>query len=245
MAISDDQLYKILRDNEYLNASELKQAQTLDAKIGKKQIANRRENNGGSKWITGELARKEVHCLRNVYDAILIGANTVEIDNPELNVRGIEDSRNPIRIILDNNLITKPDANVYKNNATVFLVTKTGQPKDKLKSYKGTIIIEIPSDSQGKIHLKELFIELGKREILSVLVEAGPTLASELILKNLIDEYILFISPKIFGSSDGIPNFKLGSHENTNKTIDFQLFDYKIIGNDFMLSLRAGEKEEK
>jgi len=212
----------------------LKQAQTLDGKIA---LSNKQ-----SKWITGDLARREVHNLRNIYDGILVGAKTVEIDNPALTVRDIDNSRNPARIIIDLDLITKPDSNVYKNNSVVYLATKTDHSKDKLNNYlklnSNLQFIQFPEISKGKINFKHLFEELGKKDILSVLVEAGPILSGELISSGLLDEYILFIAPKIFGDSMALSSVQIKPLENIENSYEFRLFDYKIIGNDLMLSLR-------
>ena len=213
----------------------LKQAQTLDGKIA---LSNKQ-----SKWITGEPARKEVHNLRNIYDAILVGTGTVEADNPELTVRDIDNSRNPARIIIDLNLITKPNSNVYKNNSVVYLVTKTDHSKDKLNNYLKSNnelkFIQLQEKTKGKIGFKELFKELGKEGILSILAEAGPSLAGELISNGLVDEYVLFISPRVFGDTSALSSVKVGSLENIENSYEFRLFDYKIIGNDLMLSLRS------
>ena len=212
----------------------LKQAQTLDGKIALK--------NKNSKWISGELARKEVHKLRNEYDAILVGANTVETDNPELTVRDVDNGRNPIRIILDPNLITKSNVNVYSKSAPVILVTKFGHSESKISNYlkcnESITVIELPENENKKIDLKQLFFELGKKEILSVLIEAGPALGGKLILNKLIDEYILFVSPKVFGDNDAVPSLKTGPLESIDKSYNFKIFKHKTIGNDLMLSLR-------
>lgn len=222
----------------------LKQAQTLDGKVGIKGKKNVR--------ITSELSMNEVHNLRNTFDVILVGANTVNIDDPELTVRELENTktnigtRNPIRIVLDPNLVTAPISNVYKNNAPVYLVTKAGHPKEKLNLFlkndvpqnKHLQILEFPEIPNGKISLRNLFIELGKKEILSVLIEAGPDLAGELISQSLIDEYVLFVSPKVFGE-EGIPSVKLGPLVNYQDPFNFKVFNYKTIGNDLMFSLRT------
>ena len=221
----------------------LKQAQTLDGKVGIKGKNNVQ--------ITGDLSKTEVHSLRNSYDAVLVGANTVLADNPELTVRELKDVgqeaviRNPARIILDPDLITSPASNVYKGTSKIYLVTKKGHPKEKLSSYlKNDVpknehlkILEFPEISSGRIDLKNLFIELGKNEILSVLIEAGPNLAGKLISQSLIDEYILFVSPKVFGE-EGIPSVKTDTLANCQKVFNFQVFNYEKIGNDLMLSLR-------
>lgn len=212
----------------------LKQAQTLDGKVA---LSNKQ-----SKWISGEFSRKEVHNLRNIYDAVLVGARTVEIDNPELTVKGIKDSRNPARVIIDLNLITKPDSNIYKNDSVIYLVTRADHPRDKLDSYlrlsDNLKFIQFPEVTKGKINFKHLFEELGKKDILSVLVEAGPNLAGELISGGLIDEYILFIAPKIFGDSTALSSVQIKSLDNIENSYEFRLFDYKSIGNDLLLSLR-------
>lgn len=212
----------------------LKQAQTLDAKIALKDKT--------SKWITGELARKEVHNIRNSHDAILVHANTVQIDNPALTVRNITEGRNPRRVIIDPDLISEPDSNVYNETASVYIVTKSGHSKKKLSSYlnKNTRLafIELPESKNNKIDLSQLFVELGKREILSVLVEGGQGLASELIRCNLIDEYLLFISPKITGDNTAILSVDIKSISSLEEAYKFKIFSHRIIGNDLMLSLR-------
>ncbi len=212
----------------------LKQAQTLDGKVA---LRNR-----NSKWITEEAARKEAHCLRNYYDVILVGANTIETDNPELTVRNLENSRNPARVILDPKLITKPESKVYQPNAKVFLVTKNGHPREKINNYiksnKEINVIELEEIKKDKVDLKQLVPELGKLGFLSILIEAGPVLASELFTENLIDEYILFISSKLFGDSQALPSVSWNSLENIEKAVNFRIFSHKTIGNDLMLSLR-------
>lgn len=210
----------------------LKQAQTLDGKIALK--------NKTSKWISSEDSRKEVHKLRNVFDAVLVGANTVCTDDPELTVREISNGKNPLRIVIDSNLATKASAKVYQESAPVILATVEGHNKEGLAKYKrdNVTLIELPRVSDGKIDLSKLFYELGKKEILSVLIEAGPTLAGKLIANKLIDEYILFISPKVFGDIDAISSLKIGPLGNIEKAYKFKLFNHKTISNDLMLTLR-------
>lgn len=211
----------------------LKQAQTLDGKIALES--------GESKWISSELSRKEVHKLRNIYDAILVSSATVIKDDPELTVREINGGRNPVRIILDSKLRTDPASKVFNTNAKVILVITKGHSLDEIKKYesrnKNLIILELLPSQDGLIDLNILFKELGKYEILSVLVEAGPKLASKLVLEKLIDEYILFISPKIFGDSNTLSSICLQKLESIDKACNFKIINYKLIGNDLMLTL--------
>lgn len=212
----------------------LKQAQTLDGKIALK--------NKESKWISSEESRKEVHKLRSNFDAVLVGASTVVIDNPKLTVRNIEEGRNPTRIILDSNLISSPKSHVYENNAKVILVTTSGNPPNKIQEYlkinKNILIIESHKNSNNKLVLSEVFAKIGEMEILSVLLESGPTLAGEIIKEKLIDEYYLFISPRIFADSTAVPSVLIGSLEAINNSSEFSLINYNVIGNDLMLQLR-------
>lgn len=217
----------------------LKQAQTLDGKIAL--------SNNESKWITCPDSRREVHKLRNEYDAVLVGANTVMIDNPELTVREIENSRNPIRVILDVHLVTKPKSKVYSDSAQVMLITKQGHGKEKLAEYinfnKSLTVIELPEEKNGKINLKQLFVELGRRNILSILVEAGPNLAGKLLLDKLVDEYIVFLSPMVFGDSEAIQSLELGPLAKIDNSVKFKLYSHKITGNDLMLLFRANAEK--
>lgn len=209
----------------------LKQAQTLDAKVG---LLNSKNT-----LITSEAARHEVHLLRNQFDAILVGAKTVISDDPKLTVRGVENGRNPIRVIIDINLITNPDSEVYKKteDTKVYLVTKIGQNKRKIDAFlkvnSNLELIEVPEISKSRLDLGTLFFILAEKNILSVLVEAGPSLSSELISSQLIDEYILFIAPKLLGEKDSINNLNV-----KNSSFEFKIIDHRLIGNDLMMVLR-------
>lgn len=208
----------------------LKQAQTLDAKVG--------VLNSGNTLITSDPARHEVHLLRNQFDAILVGAKTVISDNPKLTVRSVENSRNPARVILDTNLITSPDSEVYKETSTkVYLATKMGQNKKKidafLKANSNLELIEIPEISKSRLDLETLFFILAEKNILSVLVEAGPSLSSELISNQLIDEYILFVAPKLLGDQNSVNNLNI-----KKVNFEFKIIDHRLIGNDLMIILR-------
>lgn len=144
----------------------LKWAQTLDGKMA--------TESGDSKWITNELSRSYVHKERNLYDAILVGANTVRYDNPHLTVR-LKDQ--PVvckkRIILSSTNNLPNDLNVFN---------------DEFK--KQTIIIRSFDE------LEDLF----KQGIKSIYVEGGTQVLSNLIEQNLYDRTSVYIAPKILGS---------------------------------------------
>ena len=211
----------------------LKQAQTLDGKVGML--------NKGNIKITGKESDNEVHKLRNEFDAVMVGANTVIRDNPYLTVRNIE-GRNPIRIILDTNLKTNPESNVYNNEAPTILITSDdvdGNRTNRYKSKNSNLkVIAISKDNNDKLNLKKVFEELGKNNILSVLVEAGPSLSSNLISDNLIDEFIIFTSPKFLGETNTISSMKLETNKINSQSYNLRVYNHKVIGNDFMITLR-------
>jgi len=173
----------------------VKTAMTLDGKIA--------AYSGDSRWITGEDSRKYVHQLRNTYDAILVGIGTVLADDPQLNTRlEIEDSRNPVRIIIDGNLELPIDSKIARSSkiqpTIVFTGMKVDQEKVEALGSLGLEIIRLAT-RDGIIPLVNVMRELADREIISVLVEGGSEINASLIKDGLLDKAYWFIAPKIIG----------------------------------------------
>jgi len=165
---------------------------TLDAKIATLK--------GQSRYITNIKSRKSVHSLRASVDALLTTSQTVIADNPHLGLR-LVNGREPLRVIVDSKLRTRPDALVYRDK-NVLLVTNFQSSAKKLQAFKkkGIEVLQFPG---SKIPLHRLMLELYKRGIYKVLVEAGSRFVTSLINKRLADELILYFAPKILGR--GIP----------------------------------------
>ena len=205
----------------------IKTATTLDGKIA--------TSTGNSKWITDEASRNEVQKLRNKYDAILTSSSTVIKDNPSLTCRLIN-GRNPIRIILDTNLSTSPNSNVYKDDGTkVYIVVSKTTLNSKIKTYPSNVeIIKCPLKN-GHIDLNEAVKILYKKGIMSILIEAGGQLNKAFIEEKLPDKLIQFIAPKILGDSSGI-NFIHGFNRNSIQDCNnLKVVSTKVIKNDIML----------
>ncbi|MEW6062064.1 MAG: bifunctional diaminohydroxyphosphoribosylaminopyrimidine deaminase/5-amino-6-(5-phosphoribosylamino)uracil reductase RibD, partial [Bacteroidota bacterium] len=154
----------------------LKAAQTADGFIAK--------NNGSSKWITCKQSRRYVHRLRSEYDAVVVGANTVVADNPFLSVRHIR-GRNPVRIVIDGNLRTSAESNVFNSDAPTILYTSTTSAKhhdEKISTLtkKNILVVPLPT-VKGRIPIKKILSDLGKRNIASLLVEGGQTMFTEFL----------------------------------------------------------------
>jgi len=204
----------------------VKAAMSLDG-----QIATR---TGDSKYITGREARKFVHELRAEYDAVMVGINTVLKDNPQLNVRLVK-GRNPIKIVVDTSLKISANAKIIKNEGTKLIIaTSKKAPKAKVKKLlqKGVHVLVVDAKN-GRIDLKQLIKELGKREICSILVEGGAELNAETIKSGIADKVLFFISPQFIGKGLGALG-NLGINK-VDKSIKLKSLDYRKIGRDILI----------
>ena len=214
----------------------LKIAQTIDGKIADKT--------GSSIWITNPASRKLVHYLRSRYDAILVGANTVIKDNPQLTVRDVK-GRNPLRIIIDGAFRVNPISNIFISSEvkTILFTSKkavknNSQKKNRL-SKSGVEIIELNTKQNGFISFKEVLKTLAARGIASVLVEGGAQVFSSFILDKLVDKLLFFIAPKIFGK--GLNSFEYLQDQGTGKYIPLR--DVSVMNLDHDLLVEAYVKK--
>ncbi len=172
----------------------IKTATTLDGKTATRD--------GNSKWITDETSRKEVHKLRNKYDAILTGSNTVIKDNPTMTCR-IRGGRNPVRIVLDTNLKTDPMSKIYDNDGTkVIIITSEKTSKQKESRYPSNVKIIRCPQLQGQIDINKAIELIYQEGIRSILVEAGAKINNSIIQSKSADKLIQFIAPKILSDKD-------------------------------------------
>lgn len=210
----------------------LKAAITLDGKIAD---AKRK-----SKWITSLKSREFVHQLRASHDAVLIGFKTVKKDNPALTVR-LAKGRNPIKIIVDSKLRLNHNFALFENSPDakiIILTLKSSKQKKKkinLLTRAGADFIFLKSDKTCGIDLKSGFKELGKRGILSVLVEGGSKIFSYFINKDLFDELNLFIAPKIIGQ--GLSFSQNVKNRFLKNAIKLNLAKIEKSGDDVLLTL--------
>ena len=203
----------------------LKIAQSIDGKIS---LSNKEQT-----WLTGKISVKYVHKLRSEYDAVLVGAGTIKTDNPLLTVREVK-GRNPQRIIIDGELSIPADSNVIKNAKSIetWIFTSTASAKKKIDSLfeKGVKIIQLKSDRNKVLNIKDVLKELANQNISSVLVEGGSEIFSQFIEEELFDEIIVLQSPKILGKGIGYYNFK--------KMRKLQLIGIERLGSDIKLVYR-------
>jgi len=185
----------------------LKWAQTKDGFIDK--IRDQNEPIGVN-WISNQLSLVLVHKWRAQEQGILVGTNTVLLDNPQLNVRYWEGNA-PLRIILDRNLRISEDASVLDNTSPTLIINEKKNEKLKKTEYYKLKFC--------KNELNLVLNKLYKRQILSILVEGGKELLESFINQNLWDEARVFIGDRTFGNGITAP------------IIDQKPFEYKILND--------------
>jgi len=175
----------------------LKSAVSLDGKIATRT--------GDSRWITGEESREYGHRLRDRYDAIMVGVNTVLADNPSLTTRLPGGGRDPIRVVLDSQARTPPGAGLINSSseAPVLIITTPEAPGERVGALKhaGAEVVALP-EREDKVDMTEVFAELARRGITSVLIEGGGQVHASAISSGCVDKVVWFIAPKLIGGTE-------------------------------------------
>lgn len=200
----------------------IKFAASLDGKIA--------TSTGVSKWITCESARKYARNLRAQYQAVLVGINTVLVDNPNLGV-GMKGKKDPIRIILDPRLQIPINAQVLRDQNVAVVTTKKG---DKIKKAqlenKGIIVIVLNGEF---IQIPELLAALKQKEIISILVEGGGETLGNFIDSKIIDKVYAFQAPIIIGGKKAIGIGGKGV-QTIEESLKLKNLSYRKFGDNFL-----------
>jgi diaminohydroxyphosphoribosylaminopyrimidine deaminase/5-amino-6-(5-phosphoribosylamino)uracil reductase len=192
-------------------------------------------NNGQSQWITSEPARADGHWWRARACAVLTGSGTVNQDDPQLNVRAVETPRQPRRIIVDSNLQISPRARILEGGGTLIVAARPDPQKEALLRDCGAEIITLPN-ARGKVDLPALMLELGKRQINELHVEAGFKLNGSLIEENCGDELLLYLAPSLLGDAQGLFNLRALDTLQDRRHLAFH--EVKQVGPDLRILAR-------
>lgn len=177
-------------------------------KIARSLDGHSRTGAGRSRWITGPPARRWAHRLRAACDAILVGSKTVRSDDPLLNVRYFRVKKQPLKIVLDSRLAVSPRARIFSKASPgpVLLAAARGVSAARKRRYAGKAqVLELPPGSDGRLNLDVLFAELGRRGIVSLLVEGGEETFTGVLRRGLARELYVFVAPVVLGSGQGLP----------------------------------------
>lgn len=206
----------------------LKIAQSLDGKTALR--------NGVSQWITGEMARIDVHRGRAASCAVLTGIGTVIKDNPQLNVRHIQTPRQPIRVVADSHLQTPANAKICTDGGRTILACLPDFATKK--TYPDSVeILPVSADKSGQhIDLSILMTKLAEKQIGQLWVEAGSVLNGALLNAGLVDEIIIYQAPMILGDC-AKDAFRLPEITALNQCKRFIVQDIQTLGDDMKITL--------
>lgn len=207
----------------------VKSATSLDGKIATKT--------GESKWITSELAREDVHYYRHTHEAILVGVNTVLQDNPRLTTRLKQGGKNPIRIVLDTNLNTPLNAHLIQNSeADTIIFVSTNVLDEKIAQFNEFNHVEIIQLPTEKIKISDVLKVLGEREIASLFVEGGATINDAFLRAGFINQFVLYLAPKLIGGKKAPTSFSGKGYSNLKDIFNLKITYVEKIGPDIKIS---------
>jgi len=206
----------------------MKVAATLD---GRTALAN-----GESQWITGEAARRDGHHFRARACALLTGIGTVKDDDPQLNVRYVDTPRQPLRVLIDSRLEVSPAARLFEGGNVLVVAARGDGAKSAALRARGAEVLLLPNP-HGKVELPELMLELARRGINEVHVEAGTRLNGSLLREGCVDELLVYLAPSLIGDT-GQGMFSLPEFTDIAQKISLSIREVSRIGEDIRVIAR-------
>jgi len=170
----------------------MKIAATLD---GRSALAD-----GRSQWITGEAARADGHRWRARACAVLTGIGTVKADDPQLNVRGVDTPRQPLRVIVDSRLETPPAARILEGGNLLLFCAADDAARRRALEAKGAEVVVL-ANASGKVDLPPMLEALAKRGVNELHVEGGFKLNGSLVREGCVDEFLFYLNPSLLGDT--------------------------------------------
>lgn len=199
-------------------------------------------NNGVSQWITGEEARLDGHHLRAQACAVLSGIGTVKADNPQLNVRGIDAERQPLKVVVDSKLEISPDARLLQTGRVLIAHTEPQTPSWLITHPNAANIeaLNVAPVAAGlhagkvKTDLLRLLQELAQRGINELHLEAGYGLNGSFLQAGLVDEIVQYIAPRFLGPGQGL--FRLPELEALPAHVEWTIHSFEQKGQDLRIT---------
>ncbi len=193
--------------------------------------------NGASKWITGSAARQDVQQWRARSCAVLTGIGTVLADDPQLNLRDVGATRQPLRVVLDTQLRISVDAKILQGgNVLIYTASIDVSKQDALRE-RGADVVVMQTVKDG-LPLSAVLSDLAKRGINEVLVESGKTLNGALLKAGLVDELVLYLAPQLLGDvARGLAD--VGELTQLEQRVELAWQDVRHVGNDIRITARV------
>lgn len=210
----------------------LKMAQTLDGCVA--------TAGGDARWVSGTAARQLVHTWRARMDGVLVASGTARADDPALTVRHVE-GRQPVRVVLDRTGALPPTLQLFTDPFAAYTIAVTNERAEP--AYAGALLaaggrlLHVP-ETDGGLDLGAVLDRLGAEggrdglPLQSLLVEAGPRLATALFRQDLVDRFFLFVAPKLVGG--GLSTLRSLGIEQMRDALTFVESDWEMVGEDLL-----------
>ena len=202
--------------------------------------------NGKSQWITGEAARADGHAWRVRSCAVLTGIGTVLEDNPQLDVRLVAAPRQPHLVVVDSRLETPLEGRLFAPQRKLYIYA--AQPNDERQAQlekRGATVIYLPGQTEAtrhKVDLPALLLDLARREVNELHVEAGHRLNGSLIREGLVDEFLVYLAPMLIGQGRDMASFGPLSDLAASVPLVFKSADR--VGQDLRIRARIPGREQ-
>ncbi|MGQ4276195.1 bifunctional diaminohydroxyphosphoribosylaminopyrimidine deaminase/5-amino-6-(5-phosphoribosylamino)uracil reductase RibD [Pseudidiomarina sp. E22-M8] len=205
----------------------LKMAMSLD---GRTALAN-----GHSQWITGAEARRDVHAYRAQCGAILTSARTVIMDQARMTARHPQAERQPLRVVLDRQQQLPPEHDFFAISSPVLRVIDGEDTVDSnWPEHVSTLVLPA---SGGRLPLRALFSKLAELDINDIWTECGAELAGALVAAELVDEWIVYVAPKLLGdTSRGV--LQLPEFQELEQAPELRYESFTQLGDDLKICAR-------
>ena len=193
-------------------------------------------DNGTSQWITSQPARADGHAWRARADAVLTGIGTVLEDDPLLDVRLVETSRQPHLVVVDSRLDTPLDASLFKPARQLFIYCAVpDEARRAALQARGATVVHMPGVA-GKVDLAAMLRDLARREVNELHVEAGHKLNGSFVREGLVDEFLVYLAPKLLGQGREMAGF--GPISDLAQAVPLQFLSVEMAGPDLRIVAR-------
>ncbi len=199
-------------------------------------------DNGASQWITSKPARADGHAWRARSCAVLTGIGTVLEDNPRLDVRLVDTPRQPHLVVVDSRLETPLDAHLFIAGRTLYIyAAEQNDAKKAALEARGATVIHLPG-AHGKVDLAAMLRDLARREVNELHIEAGHKLNGSFIREDLVDEFVVYLAPKMMGQGFGMASF--GPLTELSQALALEFRSTEMVGPDLRIVARVQGRDQ-
>ena len=192
--------------------------------------------NGASQWITGAPARTDGHAWRKRAGAVLTGVGTVRDDDPRLDVRLVTTAHQPLRVVIDSKLDTPASARILAPPGRVLVyAAQADAQRSTALTERGAEVALMPG-ATGKVDLALVLADLAARGINELHVEAGHKLNGSFVREGLVDEFLIYIAPRLLGTGRELAAF--GPLQALSDSVALRFVSVTPVGDDLRIIAR-------